>query len=84
METSKLRVAERVAHGGHNIPVKDIERRFPRSLVNLLTIYSSAVDQCRCFMNNSDTPILIFKQQNLDRTIVHDDYFQIILSKAKT
>lgn len=28
---SKSRVAERVAHGGHNIPLADIERRFPRS-----------------------------------------------------
>ena len=31
MEMSKLRVAERVAHGGHNIPAADIERRFARS-----------------------------------------------------
>ena len=35
VELSKLRVLERVEHGGHNIPVKDIERRFPRSLSNL-------------------------------------------------
>lgn len=35
VEMSKLRVAERVAHGGHNIPVTDIERRFPRSLSHL-------------------------------------------------
>ena len=28
-EMSKMRVAERVAHGGHNIPLADIERRFP-------------------------------------------------------
>jgi len=33
---SRLRVAERVRHGGHDIPVADIERRFPRSLRNLL------------------------------------------------
>ena len=33
---SRQRVAERVLHGGHNIPVVDIERRFPRSLDNLL------------------------------------------------
>ena len=35
VEMSKLRVAERVAHGGNNIPVTDIERRFPRSLSHL-------------------------------------------------
>lgn len=35
-EMSALRVAERVAHGGHNIPQPDIQRRFPRSLRHLL------------------------------------------------
>ena len=35
IEMSELRVAERVAHGGHNIPLSDIRRRFSRSLRNL-------------------------------------------------
>lgn len=30
VEMAKLRVAERVSHGGHDIPVPDIERRFLR------------------------------------------------------
>ena len=34
LEMSKLRVAERVRHGGHDIPVTDLERRFGRSLAN--------------------------------------------------
>ncbi len=34
VEMSKKRVEERVLHGGHNIPNKDIERRYPRSLNN--------------------------------------------------
>ena len=29
VEMSELRVAERVSHGGHNIPTPDIERRSP-------------------------------------------------------
>lgn len=33
---SKARVAERVLHGGHDIPTADLERRFARSLRNLL------------------------------------------------
>ncbi|CCD29354.1 conserved hypothetical protein [Candidatus Glomeribacter gigasporarum BEG34] len=32
---SMLRVAERVAAGGHNVPPADVERRFERSLRNL-------------------------------------------------
>ncbi len=34
VEMSRLRVTERVAHGGHAIPDVDIVRRFPRSLHN--------------------------------------------------
>lgn len=41
VEMSKLRVVERVSHGGHDIPLPDIERRFPRSFHNLLTVFSS-------------------------------------------
>jgi len=51
MDMSKARVAERVTHGGHNIPIKDIERRFSRSLKNLFKDFSYAVDTCTCFMN---------------------------------
>ena len=40
VELSRERVAERVAHGGHAIAPADIERRFPRSLRNLLDLYA--------------------------------------------
>ena len=69
-EMSKMRVLERVAHGGHNIPVIDIERRFPRSLHNLLTEFSYLVDQTQCFMNDGEFPTLIFIQQKNNREIL--------------
>lgn len=81
-ELSKLRVAERVAHGGHNIPSKDIERRFPRSLHNLLNLFSHRVDHCICFMNDGDSPALVFEQQGANRAIVNPNDFQILLSEA--
>lgn len=68
---SKLRVAERVAHGGHNIPVADIERRFPRSLRNLLKHYRLAVSECRVYMNSGDLPKPIFDQFDQE-LVVHD------------
>lgn len=80
---SKLRVAERVAHGGHNIPVVDIERRFPRSLRHLLNDFSHRVDSCICFMNDGESPVLVFEQHGSDRDIVHDDYYQLLLEEAK-
>jgi predicted ABC-type ATPase len=58
---SKSRVAERVAHGGHHIPAADIERRYPRSLRNLLNDYSMKVDECRCYMNADFPPHRVFE-----------------------
>lgn len=82
VEMSHLRVAERVSHGGHNIPKRDIERRFPRSLSNLLMRYSYAVDECLCFMNSGMEPEPIFEQQGQTRQIIHHEYYQHILEVA--
>ena len=83
MEMSKLRVAERVAHGGHSIPVADIERRFARSLGNLLNSFSTQVDACRCFMNSDASPELVFEQQGELRNVVHMPYYQHLLKEAE-
>jgi predicted ABC-type ATPase len=83
VEMSKLRVAERVAHGGHHIPVADIERRFPRSLRHLLGDFSHYIDSCTCFMNDGESPMLIFEQRASERDIVHDDYYQLLLEEAR-
>jgi predicted ABC-type ATPase len=82
-EMSQLRVAERVAHGGHNIPQRDIERRFPRSLRHLLDDYSHRVDSCTCFMNDGESPVLVFEQSGIDRDIMHDAYYQLLMEEAK-
>lgn len=79
MEMSKLRVAERVLHGGHNVPTADIERRFARSLKNLFEVFSLEVDACRCFMNSSAVPELVFEQQGESRNIIHDAHYQHLL-----
>ena len=68
-EMSALRVAERVAHGGHSIPQPAIRRRFPRSLRHLLHEFSHRVDRCTCFMNHAARPVLVFEQNGLTRTI---------------
>lgn len=82
MEMSKLRVAERVAHGGHNIPTADIERRFSRSLANLLDVFSPEVDACRCFMNSSALPELVFEQHGDVRNIVHAHHYEHLLQEV--
>ena len=79
---SRLRVAERVAHGGHTVPEKDIARRFPRSLRNLLADFSYAVDSCQCFMNSGASPELVFEQQGSQRHVLHAAFYQDLLTQA--
>lgn len=83
MDASQLRVAERVAHGGHGIPAADIERRFARSLFNLLEVFSSEVDTCRCFMNNGSAPKLVFEQKGTLRKIIHAEHYRLLLAEVQ-
>lgn len=75
VEMSKLRVAERVAHGGHSIPIQDIERRFPRSLQNLLNEFSFATDRTQCFMNDGEVPQPVSVQQGDVRDVLNAQLF---------
>ena len=79
---SQQRVAERVAHGGHDIPLRDIQRRFPRSLLGLFQNYAGLVSRTRCFMNHQETPVLIFEQRGEQRDIYHDGYYRHLLTEA--
>ncbi len=82
VDMSSLRVAERVTHGGHDIAAKNIIRRFPRSLRNLLQEYSAQADRTRCFMNSSNVPELVFEQQGENRSILNQTYYQLLLREA--
>ncbi|WP_048308414.1 zeta toxin family protein [Halomonas sp. PR-M31] len=83
VEMSRLRVAERVSHGGHNIPLKDIQRRFPRSLNNLLTLYAPSVTRARCFMNAGGTPEPVFEQADQTRNILDDRHYNVLVKEAQ-
>ena len=80
---SAMRVAERVAHGGHNIPTKAIQRRFPRSLHNLLNEFSPRVDHCACYMNSGLKPEPVFYQQGQSCRIAHQHYYELLLTEAR-
>ena len=82
VEMSMLRVAERVTHGGHDIPQKDITRRFSRSLHNLFENFSYRVNRCTCFMNHGECPVLVFEQCGNERNIIHEHYYQLLLKEA--
>lgn len=83
VEMSRMRVAERVSHGGHDIPADDISRRFPRSLHNLFHLFSPLVDQTHCFMNINNRPELVFRQNSGARAIYLPDLYQLLLQQAR-
>ena len=82
-ELSRLRVVERVAHGGHSIPAADIARRFPRSLRNLLDVYAGAADHVWCFLNSGPIPDIVFVQNGADRSILNHSVYDQLLTGAK-
>ncbi|WP_236621546.1 zeta toxin family protein [Asticcacaulis benevestitus] len=84
VEMSKARVAERVAHGGHDIPVTDIERRFPRSLRNLFNEYRMKVRKCVCYMNDDadDPPLVFWNYADDECEIFHHERYERLLKLA--
>lgn len=68
-ELALLRIHDRVESGGHNVPERDVRRRFGRSLTNLFTLYRPLFDTLHFLDNSSDTPRLIFKDESGKTTI---------------
>lgn len=72
------RIHQRVEAGGHNVPSKDVLRRFDRTLSNLFNIYLPVIDILRFFDNSEETPSLVFEEINRKRNILnHEKYRQI-------
>ena len=82
VEYSHERVQERVLAGGHSIPSVDIERRFPKSLQNLLGDFSDAVDRTRCLLNDRDVPSLVFHQTKEGRIIHRQKQYNALVEKS--
>ena len=61
-EQAILRVAQRVAEGGHNIPEDVIRRRFARGIANLTHLYLPICDSALIFNNMQGEAKLIAKQ----------------------
>jgi predicted ABC-type ATPase len=73
------RVKDRVAQGGHNVPLVDIKRRFERSIEKFFKQYRLLADQWMLFNNSKLKPKLIARKQNS-----HIDVFDHFLFKKIT
>ena len=76
---AKVRVAERVSHGGHDIPVAEIERRFYRSLNNLFDAYAHLADRTICDLN-AEVPVRVFTQHGERRDVHQPALMDVLLS----
>ena len=76
---AKERVAQRVAEGGHNIPLETIERRYYNGITNLFAIYIDMVDICYIFDNSEGRKELIAqKEGHKDIAIYNNDKFNLM------
>ena len=58
------RVAARVTQGGHNVPERDIRRRFKSGLNNFHQVYKQAVDVWTLYDNSGTIPIILDQGEN--------------------
>ena len=79
VEVSKNRVTERVEHGGHDIPTKDIERRFAKSIHNFHYQYSKLADYSQCIYNENEQPMIVFEVFNGEISVSNKLYYQAFL-----
>lgn len=78
------RVAERVARGGHNIPQQTIERRYARSVANLLGDYAAACTSAVCIDNSVADSRVIFVQRGDARTVIDAERFDRLNGKFES
>ncbi|MCX5784420.1 MAG: zeta toxin family protein [Elusimicrobia bacterium] len=75
---SLVRIKERVASGGHDVPAEDIERRFSRSIPNFFKLYKPLANSWMLFNNAGAKPVLIAKGNNGHLEVIDAALFENI------
>ena len=68
-EIAIVRVKQRVATGGHNIPDDVIRRRFDAGLKNFENIYQPLVDEWKLYDSTGPTPVEIARSSDHDHAV---------------
>lgn len=76
------RIKGRVREGGHNIPVKDVKRRFHRSIYNFFKTYRLLLDTWMFFNNAKAKPELIAQKINNHIDVIDEELFERILKET--
>ena len=85
VQLARRRVARRVKEGGHSIPDNVIERRFYRSLENLVRRYRVVVDEWFVYDNSElKTPALVAYGHGAIEYIIEERKWERLLKLSKT
>ena len=82
-ELAIVRIQDRVAEGGHDVPPADIRRRFKRSLENFVRLYQPILDSWMLFNNTGSVPQLIAKKKNSHIEVVDNTIFEKIFASGR-
>lgn len=77
-ELAIARVKNRVAEGGHNVPEKDVRRRFSRGINNFFKLYEPLLNSWMLFDNSQTKPLLISKRRNGHKEVLNEELFKVI------
>jgi len=75
VELAVARIKDRMANGGHDVPVADVRRRFGRSVSNFLKVYRALLDSWTLFDNSTTRPSLIAEEKNGKLIVVDPELF---------
>ena len=77
-----LRVAKRVASGGHNIPQDIIRRRYQRSLYNLTELYLPLADRFQIYDNSKSQNSLVAYRLDSSSpiTVIQQDIWNLVVN----
>jgi predicted ABC-type ATPase len=76
------RVADRVRKGGHDIPERDVKRRFIRGIWNLFHIYRGLFDTWTVFNNSTTNAEIMVKNEMNLLSIVDELGYRKLLKQA--
>ena len=75
VKLARERIKQRVKDGGHDVPFRDVKRRFLRSRENFLTLYEPLCNSWLLFDNASGKPEKIAQKDQGCVTITNEEYY---------
>jgi predicted ABC-type ATPase len=82
-ELALARIRARVAKGGHDVPARDVRRRFARTARNLFTLYRPLLDTLHFFDNSRAELHPIFKDEDGRTTVFDAPAYEELLSNVR-